>query len=396
MLGRAFVLKQLQERIAVGSVPVGSRLPSERTLAEELGVGRGVVKAAFFDLEALGYLRRQPNCRPIVISNRAKNDPNGPLKSRMIAVWILQDFQDLGGNMILQGIREELGGTNYQLLIGCARSCEAEAIQKAEIEFWQSVSSNSNVVGAIVWDSGHIGGENAIERLEDTDFPVIFIDREPANLASADVVATNNRRAARTAVRYLIQLGHHRVGMVLAGERASSVVERIEGYQSALSEAGIVPEEEWLFELSAKPGVSFGDAAKSLLTQLRSRDERPTALFAVNDFVALTLLEAARDLNIDIPRSLSIVGFDWLMRWLPSGGELTTVSQPFDDIGRTAVRLLLDRLGRTTPKTSRHILLEAPLVIKRTTGAPFDLPTPSHSNPIGDKYETQPTSVHAY
>jgi len=65
-----------------------------------------------------------------------------------------------------------------------------------------------------------------------------------------------------------------------------------------------------------------------------------------------------------------LIGFDWLARWIPSGGNLTTLAQPFEEIGRTAAQRVLDRALRPT-ETPRHILFEVELVLRDSTCRPF-------------------------
>jgi LacI family transcriptional regulator len=301
--------------------------------------------------------------------------------------------------MMLQGIRSAFGSENYRLLIGCPPSYEPDVIERAEIEFLRSLRENPNIAGAIIWDTGNPGSRNAYRSLVDAGVPLVFIDREPPFEIAADVVATNNRRAARNAVRHLIDLGHERIAMVLGEDRASSVLDRIEGYRSALSEARIDPRPHWVVELPIGPLEPRAvQVAERALVEILAGPESPTALFAVNDRIALYLFEAAKNLRIRVPERFSLVGFDWLMRWLPSGGDLTTVSQPFDEIGRTAAQRLLTRIGSGAVETPRLILLDAPLVIKSSTGVPFATSSSLRKTQfIGESHASStPASVHTY
>jgi LacI family transcriptional regulator len=365
MSGRKAIVHRIQERISSGTLSPGMRLPSERSLATEMGVSRASVQSALRELESLGLLLRQPNCRPLVLPTRSKFASGGVRAADQIAIWILPDMQDLGGAMMLQGIRSVFGTGNYRLLIGCPPSYEKDVVQRAEIEFLRSLVENPNIAGAIIWDTGNPGCNEAYQEIVGAGVPLVFIDREPRMPVAADVVAVNNRRAAKGAVRHLIELGHRRIAMMVSADRASSVQERVEGYRAALREAEIASKESWVIEVPLGDGAAR--AAEQTLIRLLNSNEPPTAVFALNDRIALHLLEAAKSLKVRIPERLSLVGFDWLLRWLPSGGELTTVSQPFDEIGRTAAQRVLDRIGPRAGESPRQILLDAPLVIKQTT-----------------------------
>src|SRR5579871_4935907 len=134
MNGTKSVIQHLQKQISSGQLSPGKRLPSERALAYQMGVSRSSVQSALRELESLGLVLRQPNCRPLVLPTRTKHASLGIQAADQIAIWILPDMQDLGGTMILQGIRSVFGAENYRLLIGCPPSHERAVIHKAEIE----------------------------------------------------------------------------------------------------------------------------------------------------------------------------------------------------------------------------------------------------------------------
>lgn len=362
---REAVVQELRSRIVAGGLQPGSRVPSERALASEFGASRIVIQAALADLENQGFLKRIPNRRPTV-NLRPPNSPiNRSKKLKQIAIWILPDSQDLGGMMILQGIRTAFGEAGYDLTIGCPPSNDRKTLQAAELEFLRGLLTDDSIGGAILWDGGHPEAPAIHRQLAEKGLATVFIDREPLGGWPVNVVCCNNRRAAASVAAHLLGLGHRRLATVVAWESPSSVLERTQTFRDVCAARGAQVSE-----------MNIGDpkdrlaGAEALLRQVLSDPSGPTALFAVNDRVGLYLLEAANKLQIAVPGRLSIVGFDWLLRWTPSGGELTTVAQPFEEIGRTAAKRLLDLIGSVHAEPSRHILLEAPLVVKGSTGAP--------------------------
>ncbi|HWD39448.1 MAG TPA: GntR family transcriptional regulator, partial [Fimbriimonas sp.] len=320
------VVREIQNRISAGVLRPGSRLGSERALAKEFDCSRATIQKALMELERAGMLFRRPNHRPVISPNLPNRSANETKQADQIAVWMLSDRQDDGGMMMLQGIRSVLGQENYRLLIGCPPSYEREVVETAEVGFLSALADNPRVAGAIVWDSGNLGCVPVYRSLVESKFPLVFIDREPPYQVEADLVACNNRRAARNAVRHLIDLGHRRISMVLGSDHASSVNDRVEGYRIALSEAEIAQNAGPIIELPGDEPESLLLEAERLLTDIASRTDGPTALFAVNDRIALILFQAAKHVGMAVPERLSIVGFDWLLRWTPSGGEITTVA----------------------------------------------------------------------
>jgi DNA-binding LacI/PurR family transcriptional regulator len=378
------VIEEIQERIRLGVWRPGQRLPTERELAKLFGVSRASVQRAIQDLEAFGSIHREPNCRPVITEENTGATAPGQFTADQVAVWILPGLQDLGGVLMLQGIRSVCGDSNYRLLIDCTPAHQSrEVVEQAELDFVNSLLRDTSIAGAIIWETGSPGFDQAFHALESANIPVVFIDREPPASIKADVVMTNHRRAAKRAVKHLIDLGHRNIAMVLNHERATSVQDRVEGYRSALQDARILFREDLLVELPIEAIRDVRTATEQVLLLFRSMADPPTAIFAVNDTVALFLEESAKGLGMRIPQDFALVGFDWLMRNLPSGGNLTTIAQPFQDIGATAARRLLHRIGADRSEVTRQILLDAPLVIRASTDKPAH---PSSHSPKGDSY----------
>src|SRR5579862_3683738 len=125
-----------------------------------------------------------------------------PTVARQLAVWMHPTLQEFGAATMLQGIRSAVGAQGYQLLVGCSPSLELKVVHESEGEFLRSLVGNPAIAGAILWDTGNPAFGKTYEELAGAGIPVVFIDREPMAPIQADVVATNNRRAARTAVRH--------------------------------------------------------------------------------------------------------------------------------------------------------------------------------------------------
>lgn len=366
------VAEEIESRIRVGAYAPGQMLTSERQLAEEFGVGRAVVRNAIVHLVRSGVLTQLPNCRPVVAALRKENARGEAL--RRIAVWIRVDDDSYGEIAVLRGIRSRLEESGYGMVVGLGvpdldgtGACESRSL--ADL-------LHSPVAGTIVWETCDSGLEGLHHALTKQAGPIVFVDREPFEEIVADIITTNNRRGARKAVEHLLSLGHRRIALVTNDEPVSSVRDRILGYEEALvSIFGEAPA-SLLFRVSeAELGHSGPTTFAAIARQMRSMPEPPTAVFCVNDGIAFRMLQGFEDMGVRVPEEISVVGFDWTMRIIPSGGCLTTVAQPFEAIGRLAAARLIDRIeGDDGP--SQHIALDAPLVIRSTTGAAPDFHSP--------------------
>lgn len=177
-------------------------------------------------------------------------------------------------------------------------------------------------------------------------------------------VQIDNKAAAVEAVDHLVGLGHRRIAHISGPVPEPMASLREQGFRDAMARAGLaVP----------APFVVRGDyslaAGKRLCRELLALTEPPSAIFAANDEMAFGAIAAARKAGLDVPRDLSIVGFDDIYLSEAFQPPLTTVSQPRTELGRAAMGVLLEILsGRTPP--AEPFVLPTTLQVRGSTAAP--------------------------
>ncbi len=132
---------------------------------------------------------------------------------------------------------------------------------------------------------------------------------------------------------------------------------------------------DWAATRSSIPGDFTEEAGVNAADELLRRRELPTAIFAANDMVAAGLLGGFDRAGVDVPRDVSVVGYDNISIAHLAHVSLTTVDQPRTEMGRLALELLLDRIDNRRPNEMR--LLEPSLVVRTTTAPPRTLAAPS-------------------
>ena len=204
--------------------------------------------------------------------------------------------------------------------------------------------------------------------------PVVCIDRRPAGW-SGDVVLVANEAGAYRATEYLLRLGHRQLAVITGPLHLANAVERLRGFKRALSKARVAIGPDYVQEARFDRDSGY-QAATRLLHML----PRPTAIFACNDLMALGVLLAARELGLDCPRELSVVGFDNLDFGEFTAPALTTVHQSGYQLGTTAARLLLERIGglRQPPK---RVVLPTELKIRNSVASLADRRETATSKP---------------
>lgn len=357
----AAVSKRLVALIGSNALRAGEGLPAERQLAADFAVSRGIVRAAIKKLTAEGLIESKPNCRPIV--REARRQRTG---RRHIGIWLWPNAADFAGATILKGIQSCAFGEDVRLVIGNAPGGDWNSVYDAERRFLEGLSQDREEAGAIVWYLGGSRNMSALVALRESGVPLVFIDRQPPEGFTADFVGTNNERAAETGVQSLIDLGHRRIGLISNVDRVSSVVERERGYHRALAGAGI----EISAHLTQRDSLDDSEGVETALDNLLGLSEPPTALFCINDHLALRVHESLGARGLTVPGDISVLGFDGLLRWVPGGGYLTTLTQDFQHMGQLAAELILERMDRGKPDAYKHLLLDAPLVHHGSTARP--------------------------
>ena len=353
-------------RIESGHYATGARLPSEPRLAAEFGVSRGTLRQSLASLREGGYLDSIPGRGTFVRGAR----PRGLESRRRVVGLIVPSVTRPALPDVLMAIEDELHRRGYSLLVGTSGNTLEQEKGRVHRILGEGVS------GLIVLPIDGRPDALLYQQLLDEGFPLVLIDRHIVGL-SIDAVLPDNVGGAFVAVSHLIELGHRRIAFISSNNlTTTSVLERLQGYQQALRANDIPAEPELLFtRLPAIPPAGtdedrvIQDNARRIARFLSSRP-LPTAVFALHDRIAISVLEASAELGLRVPDDLAIVGFDDDPLAQKLRVPLTTIAQPRDQIGRTAARMIADRIEGRRIETAR-IVLPTQLVMRRSSGSPI-------------------------
>ncbi|MEG0177781.1 LacI family DNA-binding transcriptional regulator [Anaerorhabdus sp.] len=192
-------------------------------------------------------------------------------------------------------------------------------------------------------------------------YPVVFCSEYNPNL-KVNRVSVDNYKAAFEATEYLIQQGHTKIGMLSSENEYISTKLRMEGFLDACKEYGIDSKKNIDF---ASSDYSF-QSARKLATKMLSKKNHVTALFCISDILALGAIYGARQVGLDVPTDVSIVGFDNLEYAEMMVPQITTVNQPCREIGVSAMERVQELLNGQDDKP-KVTLLEHELVIRGST-----------------------------
>ena len=200
-------------------------------------------------------------------------------------------------------------------------------------------------------------------QLRTRNIPFVVVD--PAGDPAPDVasVGSANWSGGLTATRHLIALGHRRIAMITGPDDMMCSRARLSGFRAAHEEAGLPFDRSLVIE-----GHFHYDDGLEAADRFLSMDDRPTAIFAGNDIQAFGVYEAARNHGLNIPRDLSVVGYDDIppARWV--GPALTTVQQPLIEMAEQAARLVL-ALRDDPDRSAVRLELATSLIERGSTAA---------------------------
>jgi LacI family transcriptional regulator len=170
------------------------------------------------------------------------------------------------------------------------------------------------------------------------DVPVVITDREAESIPS-DIVLIDNYSGGYKATKYLISLDHKRIAYISGPSTLRASIQRFEGYQQALIEAGIVFDPELV-----RMGNARFNSGEYEMHALLNLENPPTAVFAFNDLTALGAMRTINNSGKQIPQDISIIGFDDISLSTLVNPQLTTVSQPIKEMAELSVELLVEKI----------------------------------------------------
>ena len=193
----------------------------------------------------------------------------------------------------------------------------------------------------------------------------VFLTRHVEDIAGDSAIVDNSLGASLMAAE-VARIGHRRVAAIFGPSNTSTGRDRDRGTRAALASAGIALSDDLV-----ERGPFLFETGYEGMLRLMALTPRPTVVICGNDSVAIGALNAARAMGIRVPDQVSVVGFDDLPMAAWEVFQLTTVHQPMEDMARTAVRLLVERIeGKVGADEVRRVVFEPQLVIRQTLAPP--------------------------
>jgi LacI family transcriptional regulator len=241
---------------------------------------------------------------------------------------------------IIQGVARVIERTPYEIVLYNSHSQEhySQVIDRV-----LATNLTAGILAVL-----HDQSPQRLIELHQHGWPVVLINTTAAQVDIPAVVA-DNVGGAYLAVRHLVEMGHRRIGCVLGSIDLQCLADRYEGYRKALAEAGIE-----IDPALVRRAAFSTEGGAECTREFFAMDERPTAIFVCNDAMAYGVLAAAEELGWHVPTGLAVVGFDDNAFSALVRPPLTTVHQPFEEMGQCAAEMLLTLINQRYPFTQEE------------------------------------------
>lgn len=324
----------LKRQIELGELVQGQAVMAERKLANYFAISRESVRRGLRELVEEGYLKMVP-AKGVFVDYRAPIRKTGVNTSTLGYVfWGAADsvIQTPFFEGLIKGVAQETQAHGFHFMV--------TALPVTDPRGLPSMVQDKKVDGVLLE-----GAPLETYRRIEQEVPVVVISnylRSPKGEVeySGDMVSADNMRAMINLFSYIYNLGHRKIGFLSPTLEHSSFYERYEGYRLGLHKHGLPFREDYVVFTPMTPSLDSVKAA------LKIKD-RPTAFICANDFIAMELMEVAEESGISIPEELSITGFDDVEGASLCKPPLTTVRVSTVEMGRLAVRRLIEKVGCT-------------------------------------------------
>ena len=335
-----------------GSLNPGDFLLPERSLADQFSVSRPTVRRALASLVERGLLVNHPGLGTSVrsVAGRKRQE-----RWRVIGL-LVPNFSNQFFIEVTEAIEQAALQRGYQVLLANTR----HQVSFEELHLQQL--ANAHVSGVVLVHDPYSPFPEAVTLLKAAGIPYVALFNSPS-AADCDSVILNDHSGITEAMRYLYSLGHRRIAFCRAvGGNYAHPRER--AYCEFVAQNGLLSLPQYLVPSVAGPG---GEGLQ-ILRDLFHGELAPTALLAGNDHTALLCHKYLASLGKQVPRDVSLVGFDNLRftEHLPT--PLTTVDQPKREMGRRALEMLLEQIELGVSSTPRIERFRPHLVIRESCG----------------------------
>jgi len=273
-------------------------------------------------------------------------------RTRTLAL-VVTDITNPYFTLMARGVEDAAGDANYTVIY-----CNTDESETKE-EKYVNLLAQRQVDGVLLVPA--CGNVKTIKFLLSNDINIVALDRRVSGV-KIDSVRSDSENGAYHLIKLLVGLGHKRIAMITGPKDVSTSVDRVAGYRQALIESGLRDNEQ------VYHGAFIQQSGYEFTKQAMTQSPRPTAIFGANNFIAIGIIKALRDLRMNVPGDVSVVAFDDFPESMLVAPFLTFAEQPAYEMGRMATELLLKRISGELTGGYQKLILPTQIIERGSTG----------------------------
>ncbi len=298
-------------------------------------------------------IMKEMNFRPRGVARNLKNGS----KDNSIAI-IIKDLNYPFYTSIATGAKDYASTKGYSVII--TSSDDSHEREKKLSHLFSTKDIKGTIIAPVVEGTAEI---EHLFKLKMINYPFVLL--EDVKGIQANVVAIDNLRAIKKAVKYLIDGGHTKIVHFAGPPQSSHTQERIEGFRDAFSESTLAFRHDMIVSIGSHYDESYAKTMEYF--RKTNKSDYPTAIVCFNDHQALAVMTALKDLNISVPDDISIIGNDDIYYAKIYPVPLTTIRAPQHEIGKTAAEILIRNIESSTLLPIERVVLDTEFVIRESS-----------------------------
>ncbi len=331
-------------------------MASVRQIAKQLGVSPATVSRAMNNHASIA-----PELRKKILGaiNRTRYVPRVGLRSTTNIAFVYTGESSLGSPFdaaLMAGMGQRMEEYRFDLMILSTRTA------KLPDESYSQMFLRKGIRGAVLRTNAE--ARHVCEQIIEEEFPAVVVS-DRFDDPRASFIYSDSRATSKEAIEFLIHLGHRRIAACINVVDDTDHADRLAGYQDALVAHNVPFDEQLVFRARARI-----DGGTQTVRRLMSLPQRPTAIYFADPMTAVGAVNEARSLGIDVPRDLSIIGFDDAELRYMVHPTMTAVCQDATSIGREAFDVLQGMMGSRGEISPVHRVLPTRFEVHGSTSGP--------------------------
>ncbi|SIQ35264.1 LacI family DNA-binding transcriptional regulator [Halanaerobium kushneri] len=332
-----------------------------KDIAKKAGVSITTVSRVINNKDSVIPIKEDTKNKVLEIASDLNYRPNINARSlstkKSYNLGLILDYLDPYFSDIVNSIEKSSREKNYNLILSMLNNKSFE-------EIINNLLYQSSIEGILIGGTKKLIKKNKIfNKLKKLNVPIVLIAHYFNDIPSINI---DDFKGGYLAAEHLVELGHQKIAIITGPDykNRKDSSQRLMGYKKALAEHSIEIKEDYIYE----GNYSYHSGYQQMKKILKQR-EKPTAVFAAEDQMALGALKSAYEMKIKVPEDISLIGFDNIIQSRYATPSLTTVSQPKREMGRAAINLLVDLIEAEDREYKKQQVFKPRLIIRESTAS---------------------------